>query len=95
MDPDAPIGSTGNEEPGTIAIYPNPATDQVNVVLGNGAGNAVSAKLMDVQGRTMTASVTGLGGSNLNLDTANAAAGLYFLHVKTTAGMFIRKIVIE
>ncbi len=95
MDPDAPIGGTGNEEPGTIAIFPNPATDVVNVALGNGAGNAVSAKLTDVQGRTVPAFVNGLGGTNLKINTEHATAGLYFLQVKTTAGSFIRKIVIE
>lgn len=95
MDPNAIIGNSGNEEPGTIAIYPNPATDVVNVVLGNGAGNALSAKLTDVQGRTVPTIIAGLGGSNLNLKVEQAAAGLYFLQVKTTAGSFIRKIVIE
>ncbi|MCC6727278.1 MAG: T9SS type A sorting domain-containing protein [Saprospiraceae bacterium] len=95
IDPNAVIGAAGDKGKGEVAVYPNPATDEVRVMLGNGAGTAISASLMDVQGRSVPMFAKGIGSNNLNLNVTQTAPGLYFLQVKTTEGLFVEKIVIE
>ncbi len=97
MDPNADIiGGTSN---GTVndevQLYPNPATDEVSIVFGANAGHPLAASLLDVQGRQMAVAVTGLGTSTVKMNTSALVPGLYFVQAKTTAGTFVRKLVIE
>lgn len=96
MDEDAMIGAAdGQVEAGELFLYPNPATDEVNIVLGKNAGTAISAALFDAQGRTMHAPSSGLGSDSLKMNTADVRPGLYFVQVKTVGGTFVRKIVVQ
>jgi Cadherin-like/Secretion system C-terminal sorting domain len=97
MDPNANIilDASYQDENSEVFLYPNPATEQLNVVLGNGTGKAIGATLSDVQGRLVPAAVEGLGGSNLKLSVGNVLPGLYFLEVKTAKGSVTKKVVIE
>jgi subtilisin-like proprotein convertase family protein len=97
MDPNAVIilDASDLDANSEVFLYPNPASEQLNVVLGNGIGKAISATLSDVQGRLVPAAVEGLGGSNLKLSVGNVLPGLYFLEVKTAKGSFAKKVIID
>jgi len=97
MDPNANIilDASALDETSEVFLYPNPATEQLNVVLGNGIGKTVGATLSDVQGRLVPVAIEGLGGNNLKLSIGNVLPGLYFLEVKTAKGSVTKKVVIE
>lgn len=78
-----------------IFLHPNPASDVLNVVLGNSVGKAMSATLLDVQGRLVPTTVEGIGSQNLQINVGNVLPGLYLLHVNTGNGIAIKKVVID
>lgn len=97
MDADANIISStnGQADDAGFQIFPNPATDEVNLVFAPQMGKPLFAQLFDAQGRVMPVSVTGLGTSTAKMNTSALVPGLYFVQAKTTDGTFVRKLVIE
>lgn len=62
-------------------VYPNPAQERVNVVLGSAfAGSNATITLRDITGRELT-SVQCNGSTTVTLDTQGFASGLYFISV--------------
>ncbi|MCC3155386.1 Ig-like domain-containing protein [Hymenobacter sp. BT770] len=80
-----------------VGVYPNPATTTVFVELPAALGRvAVAAELVDALGRTVrTQSLPAQGAAAHRLDLANLATGLYTLHLATTAGVVVKKLVVE
>jgi hypothetical protein len=73
----------------SISVYPNPATDKVNVTVGS--GNA-SVSLSDVTGAVVA---SGNGSGTVALSTANVSAGLYVVSVSSAAGTTTSKVVVK
>jgi hypothetical protein len=86
---DATVGVQNVSSSSSINVFPNPATDVLNVAVG--AGNA-NVQLSSVTG-AVVASANGSG--NLVLNTANVQAGLYVVTVNNAAGTTTSKVVIK
>ncbi|MEI6347346.1 MAG: T9SS type A sorting domain-containing protein [Bacteroidota bacterium] len=67
-----PIGIHNNE----IAIYPNPAREQVIV---NGASEVAYAIIYDLQGRELIKMANSSDSSLLTLNTSKLTKGIYFI----------------
>jgi len=72
-----------------VSVYPNPATDVVNVAVGS---DNSSVTLSDVTG-AVVASANGSG--TVALSTANVPAGLYVVSVNSAAGTTTAKVVVK
>lgn len=66
-----------------IVLYPNPATDDIDVVMGTGAA-IKSIAVYSVAGK-MVSECT-VSGSSARLNIANAPAGIYFVRLMNEAG---------
>ena len=66
------------ESPGDIQLYPNPAHDQVNIVL---AENAKSSRyeLVDMLGQVIQSGIFRVGLNELNV--ADISSGMYFIRI--------------
>jgi hypothetical protein len=73
----------------SVSIYPNPATDIVNIVVGSGNANV---SLSSVTG-AVVASATGSG--TVSLNTSNVPAGLYVVSVSSATGVTTAKVVVK
>lgn len=65
-------------------VYPNPASNQVNIDLDLSAGAMVSVKVFDLMGRTIMTTEQvryGKGKQTISLNTANLSTGLYLYQV--------------
>lgn len=91
--------------PATLSLgrpTPSPMSQRVSVSLGLPRVTNVSADVIDAQGRIIRKLVEGTwpaGWSNLTWDARHAdghraAAGIYFVHVRTSAGERFRRIVL-
>ena len=71
-----------------IRIYPNPATDIVNVDINTGDRENVSYSLMDMTGRLLQQGVwnTEPSGSKFSLDVSGEVKGMYLLQLRTEKG---------
>ena len=71
-----------------LILYPNPATDLVNVHL-NGRTAIESILVVDAQGRVVT-SFDNIDRKNFQFDTDGLAQGLYYLQVKHQHGLITK-----
>lgn len=73
-----------------LTIYPNPATDEVNIATGS---TLRSVKIMNNMGQLVYNRQA--DGYTLNINTTNLIQGIYFIEVETENSKFIEKLVIR
>lgn len=67
-----------------LNVYPNPATDLLNLSFNNAAQEAFTAEIFDVTGNVFQSVEVSSNATNLNV--SNMAAGLYFVRLKNAKG---------
>lgn len=77
------------------SIYPNPTEGQLNINLGDVAGDAVSVEMIDVAGRVvLNQSLSNLNsGSTIQLNTESISKGVYSVRLRSTNGEWSQRIV--
>ena len=72
----------------SIAVWPNPATDELNVALVNGMKGTVTVMITDLDGRTVKTERMSLAGgrSQLRIATSGLNAGMYLLRILPAEG---------
>jgi len=84
----------GNIDSG-LKIYPNPASQMINIQTDNVQSSIKGVSVYDVTGKAMHGS-TSLTMTNATVDVSNLPNGLYFLHVEMSNGQrVVRKMVKE
>ncbi|MGI4867855.1 MAG: right-handed parallel beta-helix repeat-containing protein [Janthinobacterium lividum] len=80
-----------------VALYPNPATTSVSLALPASLGSqAMTATLLDAVGREVrTLTLPAQGTVAHQLDLHQLAAGVYALRLATSAGVVVKKLVIN
>lgn len=74
---------------GSVSVYPNPATDVLNIQVPASV-EINNALLYDILGKRVSTSV-----SNGQINVANLSKGVYMLSVETTVGTLTEKVIIE
>jgi hypothetical protein len=88
---------TGLEDPtfaSKIMIYPNPANQEVNVMLPEPASTQTPLVLMDAQGRVMFEGSFQAGQQKKTINTSSYAGGMYFLQITTKENVARKKVMI-
>jgi len=81
------------EQP-TFQIYPNPASDKVNIITGN--ENIMKVNVLDVSGKTVMNIPVETGvGATLSINTSALPKGLYLFQVYTDKGVNTSKVVLN
>lgn len=77
-------------------VYPNPASNKVNIEFRTGTVEKMSLELVDIQGRVLQAvSVPAEQGLNtVEINTSSFAPGLYFIRLRHTGGIMEKKLII-
>ena len=79
-----------------MTVFPNPASDVLNIALDAETQQEVSLSLVTVDGRVMMerkADVYGTGQFQLNI--SQLPAGFYFVKISTDKGVMMSKVVVE
>ena len=76
-----------------ISVYPNPATDHVNIVLSNSAEN-VSVALYDTMGRIVVDKVNSEE-NRIELNISGIASGIYYLKISIAENSVVKKLMIK
>ncbi|MBO2011797.1 Ig-like domain-containing protein [Hymenobacter negativus] len=97
FSPQAPLATAPAALAAQVGLYPNPATTTAFVELPAALGRtAVAAELVDALGRTVrTQSLPAQGATAHRLSLVDLATGVYTLHLKTSAGVIVKKLVVE
>ena len=88
----AGVSEISNHE--SLAIYPNPATNELNIKLSN-VDNAVAIHIYDLQGRLVQAELPSKNEDVQKISIANLVNGIYFIELEKadgqkTTGKFIK-----
>ena len=80
-----------------MTVYPNPATDVLNIDLTLAQAENLTIQLVDMTGKLLKKSVVGASdGANLiRFDINGVAKGLYLLQVSTPSGTSVRKVTVQ
>lgn len=74
-------------------VFPNPATDIVNVKFD--ASAATTIQLIDITGKVVDSQLTQAGAVTTQFSTAGVNAGIYFVNVSNANGATTQKVVIK
>jgi len=74
----------------TFAVYPNPATNLINVSKSNSKINGIS--LVDVNGRTVK-QLSYNGASDIQINIADLERGVYMMNISSEEGTTVKKII--
>lgn len=91
---DCDINTTGiaEQQDATVGVYPNPATDNINIVCGDNSAGA-RIEIVDVNGKVVK-TTTVLSGNSVMINTSDLSAGVYFVRVNKDAtvltGRFVK-----
>jgi serine protease AprX len=89
---DVTAGLSENELSNKIGIYPNPATDVINIAFDASLDTSnCSLVLYDIQGRVINQFNTFVD----KIDVSNLSSGIYMLHVTKDGATTSKKIIIE
>jgi hypothetical protein len=89
VQPDG-FASVSEEALAGVAVYPNPATDEISV---KGLDSDAALTLIDAQGKTVAASSVQPGAATMNVQSVEA--GVYFLSIATAKGAKTERVVIR
>jgi len=71
----------------TVSVYPNPASDYVNVTLGGDASVSANIRLMNLAGQILLEkTVTNAGGSTVPLMVSSYPSGNYLIVITASDG---------
>ncbi len=95
IDPNCVVGTSETLGSNDFQVYPNPASGQVNISFSKADLGKTKVSLLTVDGKLLLEKDGGNAGANVQLNTSGLAAGLYIVQVKTEAGVFSKKVVLE
>lgn len=80
-----------------LNVYPNPATNYVNIDFSLAEAKKITMKLMDMTGKVLKQdAVEGIEGANQQrMDIEGVSKGLYLLEISTQNGKSVRKIAVQ
>lgn len=83
-------------EAGSVSVMPNPASEQVNIVLDFAeVATTAEVSLLDITGRTLSTEVyNNVQQETINMDISQYAAGTYFVNVRTEEGRKTLRLVV-
>lgn len=80
-----------------LSVYPNPATDYLNIDFSLTDADNIQIRMMDLAGKVLKQSeMEGVVGTNhLRFDVNGVARGLYLMEISTPAGKSVRKVNVQ
>ena len=76
-------------------LYPNPATDILNIRFNQTIGNDAVILISDIQGRLLGQQATGQNAELLQIDLDGLSDGIYFVTVKTEQSVLTEKFIVQ
>lgn len=80
-----------------VSLFPNPATNMVNVRIETETADQIDFQLMDMTGRMIRRENVQHAGGTYNYQTSveNLSSGIYLMRIQTSKGQVTRKFIVE
>ena len=76
-------------------LYPNPATDQLNIRFSQSIGGDATVLISDVQGRLLGQQTANQQANLLNIDLEGLTDGIYFVTIKTAEAVMTERFIVQ
>ena len=98
--PYSAIGSVDVEEHSSLELtklYPNPATEQINIEINSNGSRTVDMMITDIFGKTIQSQTINVssGSTVHNLDVTSLAKGSYFIILNAQQGQTVKRFVVK
>ena len=90
-----PTSLTEKEAFSSFNVFPNPATDAINIELTARTGTILNYTVRSINGQVILNKEVNSKVLNQTLNTTNFGTGVYFLQVNTDQGAYTHKIIID
>lgn len=79
-----------------VVLYPNPATDNLNIIINAKASNNGQVNILDITGKVLSSQDINLenGKNVINQNTNDLSSGIYFVQVKCNESFVTKKLVV-
>lgn len=80
-----------------VLVFPNPASNVLNIQLGDGNSSLTAFEVYTIEGKKVIGEERNINGSyaNLRLNIAQLEKGIYLLRLRNSEGSFITKFIVE
>lgn len=95
IDEDATVSTFDQQLDQTLKVFPNPASDVLNVAFGQTVEGPVTLQLITLQGQTLTQQAFNSVSGTADLNISQLPKGIYLLNVQTQQGIVSRKIAVQ
>jgi subtilisin-like proprotein convertase family protein len=95
IDEDATVGTFDQSLDQTLKIFPNPASDVLNVAFGQAVEGPVTLQLVNLQGQILIQQAFNSVSGTVDLNVSQLPKGIYLLSVQTEKGIVSRKIALQ
>jgi hypothetical protein len=90
------VGINDFSDIGFVKVYPNPASEQINISLILNKNSNITIRLMNTLGQTLySAHENNVQQLQKNIETANLSRGIYFLELSNENARVIEKIILN
>jgi uncharacterized repeat protein (TIGR01451 family) len=79
----------------SVFVFPNPASNLVELKFDIGITHKITANIYDIQGKLVLNSTKELQNNKMQLNVSSLISGIYFLKIISTDNQFIHKLIIE
>lgn len=79
----------------TLVVFPNPASDVLNVELLNGNGNMEAVSVFNAQGQMVLSRQLDTRTAKSQINVGHLPTGVYLVQVRTEAGVVAKKVMID
>ncbi len=79
-----------------VVLYPNPTTDNLNIIINAKASNKGQVNVLDITGKVLSSQSISLenGKNVINQNTNDLSSGIYFVQVKCNESFVTKKLVV-
>ena len=78
-----------------FAVYPNPASHSVNILVNDISANAVNVSIANVLGKTVLSNTLQMQGNAAALDISSLSNGIYFVTIEAEGKSVTKKLVVK
>ncbi len=95
IDNNAPVNTDEAVLESSITLFPNPATDLLNIAIDQPIDEKVTLNIVDVTGRLLSQRQFNFIHDNIEINTSGFAGGIYFVNFQLTDTILTKRFVIQ